>query len=405
MYLDLRKKACVFAKNINAKIFAIGGIVPLMNEYRYRQLIDIILTCKMSLPVNKPVHAFGVGHPISFALLACCGIDLFDSAIYSLAAEEDRYLTEYGTKHLSELQELPCSCEVCRKYSAEELREMKKQEREKLLAKHNLYITFEEIKRVRQAIREEALFELLQIRARTHPKLYEGFIYALKKYKKYFYEFDNFPKKRGLFYFGEESKLRPEILKARERLKRISIKDKLINKKPFGKVPKNLLPAYPFYQSEVVEEGKKEAKINWIKFLKLILEYQFGKGAYKNFKGIQLEIASTGKLRRVWKDGKLLGTISAETGFFLPSSEGAKLLESWMKKVFVKKEAEEFVRKGKNVLAKFAFTSEEVLPGEEVLICSEKGEIIACGKALLNKEEINSFERGVAVKVRDWLRK
>jgi len=85
-FLDLRIKACKETAKINPDIFAIGGIVPLMNEYKFKELCDIILTCKQALPANKPVHAFGCGHPITFALLVACGCDLFDSAMYSLAA-------------------------------------------------------------------------------------------------------------------------------------------------------------------------------------------------------------------------------------------------------------------------------------------------------------------------------
>ena len=79
LFLDLRKKACKEIAKANPDVFAIGGIVPLMEQYRYKELFDIVLTCKENLPAGVPVHAFGAGHPMIFAPLVAFGCDLFDS--------------------------------------------------------------------------------------------------------------------------------------------------------------------------------------------------------------------------------------------------------------------------------------------------------------------------------------
>ena len=399
MHLSLRKKACLVANSYEPKIFAIGGIVPLMNEYRYKELLDIILTCKVNLKPNIPVHAFGAGHPMTFALLTACGVDIFDSAMYSLAAYEERYLTPYGTKRLDKLIEFPCSCEVCSKHSPKDLKEMDKKEREKLLAKHNLHAIIEEIKRVRQAIVENALWELVQIRARSHVNILKALLFALKKYKKYFVENDVFPKPRGINYSGKETEMRPEIVKSKQKLKNVKSKS-FVEIKPFGKVPKNLLSTYPFLHFQGMQEFE-EREVNWKSYFKLLLEYQFGKNASKAVKNFELEIAKTGKPRYVFSNGERIGTISAETGFFLPNLRGVQLLKNFMKKVYVKKEAERFVRKSKYALAKFLYTKDKITPGEEVIIISEDGKLIGCGKSILNAKEINSFQRGNAIKVRD----
>ncbi len=400
MYLDLRKKAVEFGNNIGPKVFAIGGIVPLMNNYRYRELMDIVLNVRQYARPDIPVHAFGAGHPITFSLLVSAGVDLFDSAMYSLAAERDVYLTEYGSKDLREIEEFSCSCEVCRKYTPKDLLEMDKKEREKLLAIHNLYVIKEEISRIRQSIKENRLWELVQIRTRAHPKLLEAFTYMLKRYKNYFKENDVFPKRKGLFYGGEETKYRPEVLKAKERIKNLGNKTKLVK---FGifEVPKQLIPAYPFYQSEFFGE-KKDVEVDWDKFFRLLLDYQFGKGAEKEFGEFVIEYAKTGKPRKIYsKDGIYLGSISGETMFFLPSVEGAKRIKNHIKKVVLEDEAVPFVKKGKSVFVKFTRTEDEIEPGDEVAIVDEGGKIIATGRSLLNKREINMMKRGVAVKVRD----
>ncbi|HIQ50305.1 MAG TPA: tRNA guanosine(15) transglycosylase TgtA [Nanoarchaeota archaeon] len=404
LHIELRKKACMFANKFTPRIFAIGGIVPLMNEYRYKELVDIILTCKLILRADVPVHAFGVGHPITFALLSCCGVDIFDSAMYSLAAQEGRYLTPYGTKHINELTEFPCCCKVCRKTDPEDVKTMPKHEKEKFLALHNLYVTMQELRTIRQAIHENSLWELVQIRARAHPKLLEALIFMLRKYRKFFMENDIFPKPRGIFYSGKETILRPEIVKAKKRLKHIQSNGEVITTKIFGNIPKDLFPAYPFLHFVSFDEFK-EPEVDWEKYFTLLLEYQFGKGASSCIKNFELEFSKTGKPRFVKVEGKRIGTISAETGFFIPNIFGAELLKDYIKKIFVKKEAEEFVRKGRNVLAKFAFTKDKIYPGEEVAIFNENNELIATGKALLNYKEIKFFKRGVAVKVRYSLKK
>ncbi len=401
LHLELRKKACSFANKFESRIFAIGGIVPLMNEYRYRELVDIILACKLVLKPNIPVHAFGAGHPITFAFLACCGVDIFDSAMYSLAAQEGRYLTTFGTKHITELNEFPCSCEVCSKFEPKEVLQMDKNERERVLAKHNLFAILQELRAVRQAIHENSLWELVQLRARAHPKILKALIFMLRKYRKYFIEHDVFPKPRAIFYSGRETLLRPEIVKAKKKLKDVG-KGRKIKHRIFGNLPENLAPAYPFLHFLGFEEFK-EPRVNWKIYFELLLEYQFGRGVSKNVKNFELEFARTGKPRGVKIRGERIGTISAETGFFIPNLKGAMLLKDFMKKVVVKKEVEEFVRKGRNLLSKFAFTKNNITPGEEVIVVNENGEILACGRALLNSKEINLFERGVAVKVRDYV--
>jgi len=98
-----------------------------------------------------------------FSLAVALGCDLFDSASYALYAKDGRYMTARGTYHLNKLQYLPCSCPVCSSLNARELFES--ENREELLARHNLYVTFEEIREVKQAILEGSLWELVNIAA------------------------------------------------------------------------------------------------------------------------------------------------------------------------------------------------------------------------------------------------
>ncbi|HDN74535.1 MAG TPA: tRNA guanosine(15) transglycosylase TgtA, partial [Archaeoglobus sp.] len=157
----------------------------------------------------EPIHLFGCGHPMLFAFAVALGCDLFDSAAYALYAKDDRYLTPFGTKKLSEMNYFPCRCPVCKKYEPQELREMNKSEREEILAKHNLFISFQEIDAVKQAIKENTLFELVESRIRSHPNLLAGWR-KIREYGDLVEKYD--PKiKRKFLYCGIESIYRPAV--------------------------------------------------------------------------------------------------------------------------------------------------------------------------------------------------
>ncbi len=123
----------------------------------------------------------GAGHPMIFAFAVALGCDLFDSAAYILYAQDDRFLMPNGTYKLENLYQMPCSCEVCCTYTPDDLRKMPKDERMKLIAQHNLNISFAEIRLIKQSIAEGSLWELVEQRCRVHPYLLE----ALRNLKKY----------------------------------------------------------------------------------------------------------------------------------------------------------------------------------------------------------------------------
>jgi 7-cyano-7-deazaguanine tRNA-ribosyltransferase len=126
-------------------------------------------------------------------------------------------MTEYGTIKLDQLDYLPCNCDICSKYQSKELKEIPFEERVKLLAKHNLHVCLEEIQRIKQAIKEGRLWELLELRARSHPSLLQA-LRELDKHKEFLEEFSPASKERGLFYFGSTGLARPEVTRYRKRL-------------------------------------------------------------------------------------------------------------------------------------------------------------------------------------------
>ena len=277
---------------------------------------------------------------------------------------------------------------------------MNEQDRERTLALHNLHVTAAEMRTVREAIRDQGLWELVAQRSRAHPKLYEAFVHILKNHKNYFQGLDPVTKKSALFYTGEESAWRPEVVRAQEWCKRVR-GSKYVVKRPFGRVPVELLWAYPIGQSVTPDDPKGRSSAE--RSAMAIIDYQYGRGASKAFKKLRADVSeTTGRLRRVHDKGVCVGTIRASDGFFVPTFEGARALhkKGVKKRVFVNKDAAAFAVKGKSVFAKFVVRTDEIYAGEEVLVVDQKNRLLACGTAVLSHSEIEDMERGMAVTVR-----
>ncbi|MFB6305000.1 MAG: tRNA guanosine(15) transglycosylase TgtA [Haloferacaceae archaeon] len=259
-HLDLREAAARHAYDTSLDVFPVGAVVPLMNAYRYADVVDVVAAAKRGFGADAPVHLFGAGHPMMFALAAAAGCDLFDSAAYALYARDDRYLTVRATEHLEDLHYLPCSCPVCSAHDPDGLRAAGDEERERLLAEHNLHVTFAEIRRVRQAIRAGNLLELVEARARSHPAMLDGYR-ALLDHADALERSD--PASKGTyFYLSGDSARRPEVRRHHERLSRLSPEGRVLLIEgtasagdrfdaawrvvpPFGPFPRSLSRTYP----------------------------------------------------------------------------------------------------------------------------------------------------------------
>ena len=111
---DLREEAGKAVARMGLTFCPIGGVVPFMETYRYRDLVEVVLAAKRGLSPSACVHLFGAGHPSMLALAVAMGCDVFDSAAYALFAREGRYLTATGSRMLDEMTEFSCPCEACR---------------------------------------------------------------------------------------------------------------------------------------------------------------------------------------------------------------------------------------------------------------------------------------------------
>ncbi|MEZ0289492.1 MAG: tRNA guanosine(15) transglycosylase TgtA [Sulfolobales archaeon] len=204
-------------------IYGIGSPVTYLENYDYEKILSMIALAKKHLSPDKPVHLFGAGHPMIIPFIVALGIDLFDSASYILYARDNRYLTEYGTERLEDLEEFPCTCPVCSKYTPRDLMEMSPRERIRLLATHNLYVINREIKRTKVAIREGRLWELITERSYSHPSLRELMKIFVRE-RDFIEKYSPSSKgRRGLLITDLSSLSRPIVYRARERSIEISI--------------------------------------------------------------------------------------------------------------------------------------------------------------------------------------
>jgi 7-cyano-7-deazaguanine tRNA-ribosyltransferase len=212
---DLRVWAATEMSKIDCDVFPIGGVVPMMEKQMYFTLVDAVLSAKSRLDPSKPVHLFGAGHPMLFSLAALMGCDMLDSSAYAKFAREGRMMFADGTRFLDEVRELPCHCPVCSGHSANELRQSPS--KEKLLAMHNLYVSFSELRAVKQAIHEGRLWELAETRCRAHPSLLDG-LKCMKKHIELLERHEPLSRNLAYLYTSPESYDRPVVTRLRKRI-------------------------------------------------------------------------------------------------------------------------------------------------------------------------------------------
>ncbi len=216
-HLDLVARSARLVGEMPYDVHALGSPTEVMERYMYPVLVDMAMTAKLNLPPERPLHLFGAGHPMVFAMSVAMGCDLFDSAAYALYAKHDRYMTSRGTTQLQDLQYLPCGCPVCRSNTADDLKAMPRGERQRLLAEHNLYATVTEIDVVKQAIVEGRLWNLLETRAKGHPQMTSA-LKRLSAYREHLERGSHGFKGRGVFYHDYHSLAKPEVTRYTRRL-------------------------------------------------------------------------------------------------------------------------------------------------------------------------------------------
>ncbi len=223
VYLDVLKSSAERSRELADyySLYAVGSPVKALEKYELWRVVDMVFTVRSTIPLDKPLHLFGGGHPLIVPVAVALGVDSFDSASYVLYARDGRYMTAYGTLRLEQLSYFPCDCPICRRYEPRDLLEMPKPERVKLLAEHNLSTVGRAVREVKEAIREGRLWELLERFSRYHPSAREAFT-RLLKYVRWIEKLDSRFKgaARGLLLVEYTSYWRPELIRHRDFLGR-----------------------------------------------------------------------------------------------------------------------------------------------------------------------------------------
>ena len=141
--------------------------------------------------------------------------------------------------------------------------------------------------------------------------------------------------------------------------------------------------------------------------VQVIADFQFGSGAGIALfpDGCEFILSRTGRIRQVTLDGKRLATVRAQDGRLTLGIAGAlRLMEALPPpayRVVVLDDVAEFINRGKNTFAKHVIAADPAIrAGDEVMVVTEQGYLLATGSAVLSGHEMLIFKYGVAVKVR-----
>jgi 7-cyano-7-deazaguanine tRNA-ribosyltransferase len=128
------------------------------------------------------------------------------------------------------------------------------------LARHNLHVSFAEIRRIKRAIRDGTLLELVDARARGHPTMLDGYRTLLEQADHL--EAHDPVSKGTFFHVSAESARWPAVARHHDRIGRISVEGEILLatnpdavmgefderwhvQPPFGPIPTELRESYP----------------------------------------------------------------------------------------------------------------------------------------------------------------
>lgn len=455
LYPDLRHRAAVSASAV-ADVLAVGGVVPLFERYRFAELVRVLVAARPGLSPAAPVHLFGTGHPMTFGLAALFGVDLFDSSAYHKFARRGQLMFPEGTVAIEDLREPICRCALCAETPLPEVARWPMAEREARMALHNLSESIEEIGRVRQAIRDGTLWELVERRASAHPALRAGVDEAMAA-PEVFWPCE--PESRRAFReIRPESVRRPVVVRFQHRLAsfsagrtparpiaRLALRPEFLSRvpaldrsgrpiwwyapSPLGPVPLELTDLYPVgpylglaeftdpprhrppteIRAEVARIPDLDADTDhdwsgeWTdRQLRSLLEWQYGSAVASSLRGPLVGERSrrTGRIRRILRAGDPMFVVGPD-GLPHPTFRGGELVREAAPigrfRVVVEEDAVEFVRNGRSLFSRFVADADPALvPGASALLVDRDDTLLAVGRLLLAPHEMGRLQRGVA---------
>jgi 7-cyano-7-deazaguanine tRNA-ribosyltransferase len=458
VHADLRARSAAGASPL-ADVLAVGGVVPLFEQYRFPDLARVLAAARPQLNPGAAVHLFGTGHPMTFAFAALWGVDLLDSSAYHKFARRGSLLFPEGSIAIDDLREDVCRCFLCAETPLTEVARRPPAERERRIAFHNLVTSVEEVARVRQAIRDGTLWELAERRASGHPALRAGLDEA-KRHPDVFLSTE--PESRRAFReIAPESRHRPAVIRFQrraeeyardlplpERISRVALRPEYLghipthdrsdrpiawrSDTPLGFVPLELTDLYPVGPylgvdefadrprhrppSSISEELRERTGLDadldkdwtaeWTRRqVDGLLTWEFGSVVAAALAATVRGERSrrTGRLRAIGADGRplfVVGTDGLPRPTFYGAGRLAPLLTEGRSQVVVADDAVPFVARGRSLFSRFVVRADPHLaPDQTALLVDGADGLLAVGRLLLAPHEMPHLARGVAVRV------
>ena len=145
-----------------------------------------------------------------------------------------------------------------------------------------------------------------------------------------------------------------------------------------------------------------------LKIVRDIANYQFGRNAGEKIfpDDCRVEVSKrTGRPRYVYLRDEVIATIRYPDNLIALTPKGAERLRDALgeraPRITVKREKVEKVRKGVSPAAgDMIACSDAIRPGDEVLVESEDGEMLAVGRAIISAQTMKEVGHGAIVKIR-----
>lgn len=170
LYDDLREAHTEVLLDRDLDGYAVGGVA--IGESK-PDMERVTAFAARRLPKDRPRYLMGVGHPEDLVTAVAAGIDMFDCVVPTRNARNGRLFTQRGriviknAKHKNDPEPIDpeCGCPVCARFSKAYVRHLWMTNEilaHRLTTMHNLWFFGDLMRRIREAIVENRLAELVK---------------------------------------------------------------------------------------------------------------------------------------------------------------------------------------------------------------------------------------------------
>ncbi len=198
-----------FAKSFS-NLIIVKYASQLINQQK--NFVEYIINLRKNIGYQKAIYVPVVGNPTNIAILAYLGIDLFDSTSAIIAARNKNLFFETGAVKKDDLKEIYCNCPICNK-----INNPKELSYEDIL-NHNYYTIYSELRKVRDAIANQNLRNLIENRIRADPNTTAILKILDRNHQNYLEKRVPVACKSKLIATSKESINRPEIKRFQDRV-------------------------------------------------------------------------------------------------------------------------------------------------------------------------------------------